>query len=274
MPDVSTNAYHKQGNTISSWVWYETNAKLYEGQAVCYNYDYNRALGSSADNVPERMNRVEKCAIGNAQFFAGVAAREYPAVAGGQLIEIYVPGSVCNVYCKANVTAAGTRLTFDVTSTYEGYFRYEGLPGEGSAILLQTGDKTTAGRLLAKLETGPPSGGVEVATMVNNDAIGTLMVGGTTLVVGVAAAGGNCTYTLADGAKYGLRKRFFGITTDISTSDFVITVTTGSSLELSDAILATVTFVADHSVGAGVTLEWQGSWVCIGRTKTYPALAA
>jgi hypothetical protein len=179
------------------------------------------------------------------------------------------------VYSGANTVIGVGLLTFDVTAAYTGYFRYAGLEGEGSCIPLQTVDRSsTAGLCFAKLCEGRPSGGVEVVPIVDNDAIGTLMVGGTTLVTGATIGAGNCTYVLADATRQGLRKKFGVITTEIATSDLVITVTTGRTHELADAALATITFAgAQTNVGKQVTLEWVGAWSVVGATVTDPAFA-
>lgn len=274
MPSHAINAYEKQARTFSEWVWYETNAALSEGEAVCYNWDY----GTDTDADGRRLNRVETPSTTNAQWFAGVAARDYTAKSTGQLIEINNPGSVCNILCgKDTNTVVGVGLlTFDVTTGFKGEFRYAGLPGAGSAQPLQTttGDASLPGLCLALLQVGPQSGGVEVVPLVANNAIGTLMIGGTTLITGSAIAGGSCTYILADPTVVidGLRKRFDVITAEITTSDFVITVTTG---RLSDATaLQTITWTAGQThIGFGVVLQWLESWNITGLGDGEPDIA-
>lgn len=252
-------------------VWYSSNAALKEGQAVCYNWD----LGTPTDPIARRFNEVETPTTLNAQYFAGVSAGEYAALASGQLIEIYVPGSVCNILVGVNTVKGEGFLTFDVTAAYVGQFRYTGLPGEGSAVPAQTTTfNTNPHKVLAKLQTGPASGGVEVVDIVDNDVIGTLMIGGTTLVVGAAIGGGNCTYILADGAAPGLRKKFNIIDTAITSSDLIVTVSNGATDDIDDAVLATITWAnGGTTLAQEVSLIWDAAWLVIGRTKTYPALA-
>jgi hypothetical protein len=271
MGDASINAPQKEFPVIKKMVWFEDNAALVEGQAVCYNFDYGTA--SAADG--RRGNRVELPTTLNARFFAGVAARPYSAKSGGRYIEIHCPGSYCNIYAKANCTLGTGILTFDVTSSYQGWFRYEGLEGEGSAEVLQTVDRSSdAGTVFAKLQVGQPSGGVEVVALVDNDAIGTLMIGGTTLITGSDIGTGNCTYTLANGTRVGLRKKFKVITAEITTSDFVITVSAGATDDIDDTSLDTVTFAGASTVlNTSVTLTWDGAWMVNGRTEDVPALA-
>lgn len=153
--DASLNGYTKQNNVITEWVWFEGATALKEGQGVCYNFDY----GVAADADGQRGNRVELPVAANARFFAGVAARDYSAKPGGQLIEIYKPGSVCNILAHvACVIGTGT-VTCTYLASSEGYFIAGTTGGEGSAIPLQTVDRsTTVGKVLAKLEVGPPTG--------------------------------------------------------------------------------------------------------------------
>ncbi len=252
-------------------VWYSSNAALKEGQAVCYNWDY----GTATEFNGRRFNEVETPTILNAQYFAGVAACDYAAISTGQFIDIYVPGSVCNILVAVNTVKGTGILTFDVTSGVAGQFIYTGLSGEGSAVPMQTTTYVaTAQKCMAKLQLGEPSGGVEVVDIVDNSAIGTLMIGGTTLVTGAAIGAGDCTYILADGAAPGIRKKFGVITTEITTNDLVVTVTNGATDDIDDVVLATITWAgAGTTIAQEVTLEWAGAWLIKGRTKTTPAMA-
>ncbi len=272
--DTSINSPLNKAAEIIKVVWYSSDALLEQGEAVCYNFDYGTDATASEKS---RYNRVETPTTLNAQHFAGVASCKYAAKSGGQLIRICVPGSICNIRLgTANSTVLGVGLlTFDVTATFKGQFRYEGLVGEGSAVPLQTitSDGSTA-MCLAKLQLGPPSGGVEVVPLVDNDAIGTLMIGGTTLVTGSVIGGGDCTYILADGTINGLLKKFKIITAEVATSDLVITVTSGSANDLADTSLDTVTFGdAETTLLSEVTLEWGGAWAVRTKTEDVPLLA-
>lgn len=270
MGSEAINAHVKMGRTFSEWVRYETNAALSEGEAVCYNYDY----GTDTDADGRRLNKVETPSIDNAQWFAGVAARAYAARAGGRMIEIYKPGSVCNILCGlATDTVVGVGLlTFDVTTSFKGEFRYEGLPGAGSAQPLQTttGDDAAAGLCLALLQEGPPSGGVQVLTATAG-ARTDQMVGGTTLYIG-GSIGTNQTLTLADGTIAGLRKKFKVITTELTTADIVITVTTG--FDPPNSALQTVTWNnAQTCLDMGIVLVWLESWAAVGMGDGEPDIA-
>lgn len=270
--DTSINSPIDKAAEISKWVWYSSNAAIKEGQAVCYNWDY----GTATVREPRRYNEVETPTTLNAQHFAGVSAAAHSAKSGGQLIQIFVPGSICNVRLdKDTSTVVGVGLlTFDVTSGYEGQYRYEGLAGEGSVVPLQTitADGTNTVVCLAKLQTGPPSGGVEVVALVDNDAIGTLMIGGTTLVTGSVIGTGNCTYTLANGTINELRKKFKVITAEVATNDFVITLN-GATDDIDDVSLDTVTFPdAGTTLLTEITLEWGGGWMVRTKSEDLPAL--
>ncbi|KKL26906.1 hypothetical protein LCGC14_2390580, partial [marine sediment metagenome] len=139
MSSRALNGHIDQANFVLATVWYETNAALIEGQAVCYNYDYTGGGATVAEG--SRSNRVESVSATNAQWFAGVSSAEYSAVSGGQFIDIYLPGSVCNIAlntaCPNTVVGQGL-FTFDVTAAVIGQFLRTGMPGAGSAVPLQT----------------------------------------------------------------------------------------------------------------------------------------
>ena len=273
MGNRSTNAHEKKPNADILHVWYESNAALGEGEAVCYNQDYGTATAFDG----RRLNRVETPSTTNAQYFAGVADKAYSAVSTGQFIRIYAPGSVCNIRCgKDTDTVINVGLlTFDVTTGFKGEFRYAGLSGRGSARILQTttGDASDPGLCMAQLLDGPESGGVEVVPLVATGAMAAQMVGGTTLVTGGSIASGHNTVTLADGTIPGLRKKYGIITTQLTSYDVVITVTSGASGELSDTSLDTVTFgQASTCLNTTCTLEWDGAWFVSGKTEDVPVL--
>lgn len=269
MVNFSIDGHIDQGNVRLARVWYSSNAALGEGEGVNYNWNY----GTATDREPRRYNEVETPTTANSQHFAGVSAGSHLAVSGGQFIDIYLPGSVCNIKCgKDTDTVIGVGLlTFDVTSGFEGEFRYAGLPGAGSARPLQTttGDASDPGLCLAYLMEGPQSGGVEVVTAVNGAL--SMMVGGSSRIVG-AAIGGNCTFVLADGGVAGLRKHFIQVDTDLSSNDIVITVTTG--MRQDGTALQTVTWNnAQTTLNFGVVLEWAESWAVTSLGDGEPDLA-
>ena len=272
--DNSINAPLKQNPVVSRWVWWESDDALPEGQAVCYNWNYTGDGATYSD--ARRVNHVEPPTTLNAQWFAGVSSRAYSANTGGRLVEIYCPGSVCNVLLgSATDTVVGVGLlTFDVTASYIGQFRYAGLPGEGSVRPLQTVTNDGSTTLcLAKLDIGEPSGGLQVVPLVADGAMATQMVGGTTLITGAAITTGHNTVTLADGTVPGFRKKYGVITAELTGYDIVISLN-GCTDDVDDVSLDTVTFgQASTCLNTTCTLEWDGGWMLKAKSEDVPTLA-
>lgn len=138
--DRSTNGYTKCANTIVEWTWFENSSALLEGEAVCYNTNYGTATARDG----RRCNRVELPSSANKMAFAGVAARNYPAVSGGQFIEIYCPGSKgVNVALGVDTVIDTGKLTFTVANagglgTEAGRFVKVGFSGRGTIVPRQT----------------------------------------------------------------------------------------------------------------------------------------
>jgi hypothetical protein len=264
MGSDALNAYIKQSSTKSAWVWYESNAALSEGEAVCYNSDYNRSGGAATAAYPERRNRVETPSTTNAQYFAGVAARDYAAVSTGQMIEIYLPGSVCNVLVGASTVINVGFLTFDVTAATVGQFRRTGLPGRGSARPMQTTTYVaTAQKCLAYLMDGEESGGSEDVQLVDNVAW-VAMVGGTTNIIGVAASTGSPTEEILDGTIEGLRKKVIVVDTAVTTNEAAVDIENNDGVTLAGGALASCALGA---IGDQVVLAWVGgAWRNMGST--------
>jgi hypothetical protein len=250
MSDRSINAYQKKGNTISAWVWYEGVDALKEGQGVCYNWDY----GTAASVDARRYNRVELPTILNAPHFAGVSAMAHAASATGQLIEIYLPGSVCPVLTKKSLTIGVGRITCQAGGTLAGYFTAEGFEGKGSAVPLQTLDtSTTAATTLCVLEEGPQSGLQEVISSVTGGAI-TCMVGGVTHFATTTITGSDKAFTMANGTKIGQLKRF--VCDGAQSSYNVVITVNGIRVDGSTAsTTVTLTEAADE-----FTVQWFGDW--------------
>lgn len=279
MTSFAVNSYEKEALTFLVEVWFEGSTALLEGQAVCYNFD----RGTAADKDGRRSNRVEVPSITNSLYFAGVCAEKHAARTGGQLIRIYLPGSWCNVLSKASTTLGAGRLTFEITSTVatNGSFKFEGMEGEGSCVPMQTVDRSGVdgtdeqqGNCFCKLDPpGRPSGGFEQVQLVDQTAFVAMSVG-TTGIIGAALTNNDATETLIAGTVNGQRKRFVCITTEITTNDAVVTITSGRSAALADTNLATVTFAgASTCLNKSVTLEWTGGWFVVGASQTMPALA-
>ncbi len=276
MTSHALNAYEKQAPVFSAWVWFGGVDALKEGQALCYNWDSGTATARDA----RRQARVELPTTLNAQHFAGVVSRPLAAdanrtVSTAALVEIYLPGSYCNILIADDTVIGVGTLTFDVTSSYQGVFRYEGLEGEGSADPLQTVTYAsgTAELCYSKLQIGRPSGGVEVVPLVADGAMATQMIGGTTLITGAAIVTGNNTTTLADGTKVGLRKKYGIITAELTAHDVIITITSGVTDDIDDVVLATITFAGGSTcLNTTATVSWDGAWILDGKTVTVPVL--
>ncbi len=272
MVSLALNAHEKQNRTFSEWVWFEGTTALKEGQAVCFNYNF----GTDTEADARRFSKVEVPSVTNSLYFAGVCARKYAASASGQMIEIYLPGSICLVLVGADTVLGAGRLTFEITSVVatNGTFINEGMEGEGSCIPLQTTTfDTTAALCLVKLDPpGRPSGGFETVQLVDQAAF-VAMAWGTTGLIGAALTNANATETLIAGTVNGQRKRFLCITTEITTNDAVITITNGRSHALADTSLESVTFTAAASLAASITLEWTGGWMVVGASETQPVIA-
>lgn len=132
-----------------------------EGQGVCYNFDY----GTATTAEPRRYNEVELPAgsSGNESHFAGVLAKDYTIPAGGRVVTIYGPGSVCYVLTLAgeSATIGTTVLQFNYGNNY-GLFTAESDTGKGCATALQTITGGASNQLcLAYLQEGVQSDGVD-----------------------------------------------------------------------------------------------------------------
>ncbi len=254
MPDQSINAHIKQAQTKSAWVWFNGAVALKEGQGVCYNWDY----GTAATREARRTNEVEVPTILNAPYFAGVTARSYSASTGGQFIEIFLPGSTCNVWSTVSNTIGVGRTTCQAGAgvAAAGYFTLTGFPGRGSAIPLQTIDRSsTAGLCLVLLEDGEQSGLVEnITDYAGAEAVAkVIMVGGVSYVGGTTATGAK-TFALADGTKVGQKKGFFVRT---SFSSEALTVTPASTGVRLDGSTTLATFVLETAQDA-IIVKWSG----------------
>jgi hypothetical protein len=291
-------------------VYYTGSDELQEGYPLCYNFD---SIDRSAENIslptgqegaddasPARHIQVEKPSMENALWFAGVVTGKYAGFTGPGYIEINMPGSICNVWCGANVDhaeetlaktttgtgiATGQIVTFG-TNSY--LFQYAGCEGEGSAMVLQDVDRsTTNGLVMAKLMTGPPSGGVQTMYSLNSS---TYMADATALYSIAFSTGGSVhfpkagvtqiAYSIstadwtnilgaADGQWVGQTKVFRVVNSDILgatglTNDWNISVSLAidaNASTLKAGSPATVVYSLD-TAGDSITCVWNGAnWV-------------
>jgi hypothetical protein len=246
---------------IKRRVRYTGSDAVTKGYGLCYDRDYGTA--TAIDGLRDKNVALPTSA--NNGSFAGVAAQSYDAKTGGQWIEIYEPGSVCEVYVDATVTIGEkTFVTCQIGGGGSGTFEvaFPGFAGKGNARVMQS--RTGAGLILAELMTGQESFLVE--TIVTGTGSGALasMIGGTTLIAGGTTPSADYTFTLANATTVGQRKRFYLVAT-ITTHDYLVTVTAGEQLD-GATDLATMEFdgAADDS-----TLEWGGTkWRLIHNAGT------
>ncbi len=251
MPRSPLGVYKNQARAEKRRVFFTGNGAVTRGYGVCYDRDY----GTATANDPLRDKRVNTPDNTNNNSFAGVAVMSYPAVTGGQWIEIYEPGSVCEIYIDGSKTIGeNTFATCQIGGGGSGTFNatYPGFRGKGTAKIMQT--ITGAGYVLAELDGWGESGLVETIQAVDNTAV-PMMLGGVTLITGAITIGaGDSTATLADGTYQGMQKRILLIGA-LTTNDYQVTVTHGEQFD-GTTDLAGLEFdgAADES-----SLEWRGS---------------
>ena len=149
---MSYRAIGRFGNQAPEYkekVWFSGSTALKKGMGVCYDLDYYTANSGEALTDPwgRRGNVVAVPSTSNNLAFAGVTTQAYSAVTGGQVIEIYTPGSICEVAVGLATVANTTRLTCSVNSADAGRFTLQGLSGRGTALALQTKAKATGAEI-------------------------------------------------------------------------------------------------------------------------------
>lgn len=251
------NVSHNQGRVIKKTVFFTGSTALSKGMGLCYERDYvGTATGTTAtDGCELRDVRVEVPSNANNMAFAGVVLRSYAAKSNGQYVEIAEPGSVCKVLTTVATTVNGTYVTCLAGGANAGKFTTVGFKGRGTAKALQT--DADGGLVLAELCDGEESGLVESITPTAG-AI-TIMVGGVTRLQAATLAS-NATNTLANGLFGGAKKRVECEGT-MTTSDVVLSITTGKQADCSTALVSG-SFDAD---GEDLELEWlNGAWTQVG----------
>ncbi len=197
---------------------YNGTEQLEAGYAMCYDTD----RGVAADSDPERVYVVEKPSVTNIARFAGIV-RQKPVVSGETLVDLIIPGSVAQAHIFVSATVDVTRMT---VMAGQWYLKQAGFPGAGSALALQTVNRSgTAGLCQVLLDDGPQSGGVEEIQPPTTGATGTTMDTGITYLVGtVTIASQDHVLTQADGLYIGQLKSIFCQGT-FSTSDVIVSFT-------------------------------------------------
>lgn len=131
--------YVKVARAIQRTIWFSGSTAVKKGRAVCYDRTYSSstvALATIKDG--RRDSYVAAPTSTNCMDFAGVAADDYGAVTGGQLIVINEPGSVCEVEVDIETTVNVTDLTFSFDAANAGVFTFAGMSGRGSVTALST----------------------------------------------------------------------------------------------------------------------------------------
>lgn len=128
--------YSKLGKFLKRRLFFQASTALEQGQGVSYDKDY----GTNTDDDVRRDTYCELPKITDYQEFAGVAIRKFRAKSGGQWIDIGTPGGLAYVAALVNTTINTSYLTFtrSATASLSGYFVRQGLPGKGTAEILET----------------------------------------------------------------------------------------------------------------------------------------
>lgn len=277
---------------LTERVYYIGTDTLYEGYALCYNFD---ALSVTAENLtlsvteslgptPARRLQVEKPSYANSLHFAGVVSAKSNGVVGPCWVEINKPGSVCNIYCNADTDHADSNSVNTgqilVFSTGQYYFKYAGLPGSGAAIVLQDVDRSsTAGLVLAELMTGQPCGGYNILSSLQMSAGQAVSTGGSvTKFPPVGITANNVSHLTADitakllstkGMWPGQTKIFKNLCGMDANDDFIVTISGVIANTSALAALTTSNVVATMDTAAhGVMCVWDGyRWLAYPSTN-------
>lgn len=262
---MKAGAFHVAGAiNLPRRVFYTGSDAILQGEGLCYDSD----RGTAANVDYTRNSYVEAASTSNNGSFAGVSDAAHAAQTGGRWISINEPGSIALInlvdttssvgddtyatcICKSNTAADVGKFT----NTNSGI-----LGGRGNAQILQT--LSAAGTCLARLLDGEESYLLERLLPVTSAAAQS-MVGGITAIQAVTIAG-DSTATLADGT-YNGQKKLITMDGAITTSDWVLTVTSGLQNDNSTS-LATLTFDA---VTEGAYLMWLNTlWHMLAGTAT------
>ena len=154
-------------------VRYEGTNTIYEGMALCYNYDTttNSNDGTTAEGSQNegKYQRVEEPTLANSPFFAGViAGSEYEGKVGPRFVDIYVPnGAIVPIYTDKSITAK-EKLYLEASANT---IINAGLTLAQVATAVETKDRSsTAGIVLAKL-TGVSAEAIEVVTATSRTTV-------------------------------------------------------------------------------------------------------
>lgn len=169
-----------QAPKIKYSVWFEGSTAVRKGMGLCYDIDTaGTGTGETAtDSWGRRGNVVAVPSTSNNNRFAGVASMAYAAKTGGQRIDIFIPGSICQVEVGLPSTiysqSAGSLHTCSVGSADAGRFTLQGLPGRGTAVALETQAAAAGGNVpFASLDGTATSAWSSPSLTITKTGIGT-----------------------------------------------------------------------------------------------------
>lgn len=115
-------------------VFFTGSVALERGQGLCYS----RTVAADAGSEALRDKHAALPTSSNNMHFAGVVTQDYPAVSGGQWVEIDEPRSVTRVSILAATTVGVTYLTCSASAGARGRFGLTGFRGKGTGLALQS----------------------------------------------------------------------------------------------------------------------------------------
>jgi len=132
--------HENQARAFKRWVYFLGSVALCKGQGLSYDRGYYTDNSDEAVTDPwGRRDKVVRLPSGSYnEHFAGATVKAYRAKPGGQWVEIFEPGSVCEIAASVNTTVNATLLTCSAGAGDPGRFGLQGLPGRGTALALQT----------------------------------------------------------------------------------------------------------------------------------------
>lgn len=161
-------------------VWFPAGTALRRGVGLCYDpFKVGTGTGETAtDRWGRRGNDVFVPSPTFNRYFAGVTMQSYAASAGGTLVDIALPGSVVEIATGLATAigtspADGTMLTCSASSADAGRFTLKGLPGQGSAIALQTVARADGGDIAFASFDGTMTTAWTTVTTITKTGIGT-----------------------------------------------------------------------------------------------------
>ena len=97
---MTGQSHHKQAPSIKiREVFLPDNVAIKRGEGLCYKVDWTNDQYAATDKAYQRGRTVVRATPTYAGHFAGVACQDYEAKLGGQNIQIFEPGSECEIWC-------------------------------------------------------------------------------------------------------------------------------------------------------------------------------